>query len=110
LGGKPRPPNLEKNFIPVGHISLNTKYEDPGEPNPGEGVYWIATFYISAALQGTGLGRAAMDAVESMATSEPLCAQALALSTSVDVDASDPRWAALGKMQSQVRNKMSCWG
>lgn len=90
----------------MGHISLNTEYEELGVPNPGEGVYWIATFYISAALQGTGLGRASMDAAESMAASEPLCARALALSTAIDPDDDDPRWAALGKNRPKVWNTM----
>jgi hypothetical protein len=72
---------LEKRFIAVGHISLNKEYESPGHAEPAEGLYWVANFYISAALQFMGLGRAAMDAVESMAISEPLCVKTLALST-----------------------------
>jgi hypothetical protein len=45
-----------------------------------------------------GLGRAAMDAVESMAISEPLCAETLALSTLArDFVGKGERWRALGK-------------
>ena len=39
LGGKPRP-EIEitgKEFMPVGHISLNTEYEEPGFVEPEEG-------------------------------------------------------------------------
>lgn len=48
---------------------------------PEEGVYWIKTFYISNALRSKGIGRVAMDIVESMAIDEPLCAKTLALDT-----------------------------
>ena len=98
LGGKPRSPNSCKKFLPVGHISLNKEYESPGYAEPAEGLYWIATFYISSALQSMGLGRAAMDAVESMAISEPLCAKTLSLSTVAnDYDSKEERWIALGR-------------
>ncbi|TVY65646.1 hypothetical protein LSUE1_G006192, partial [Lachnellula suecica] len=80
FGGKPRiATNAE--FLPVGHISLDSEYETAEHAEAEEGLYWIATFYISTALQGSGLGRAAMDAVEAMATSEPLNARVLGLST-----------------------------
>lgn len=61
LGGKPRVPT-EESFLPVGHISLYTQYEQEGldESIPVPGVYYISTFYVSAALQSSGLGRAAM--------------------------------------------------
>ncbi len=84
LGGKPREPTIEK-FLPIGHISLYTEYETPGLEftvfKPEEGVCWIATFYISHVLQSAGLGRAAMDTIEATATSHPLNAKVLALST-----------------------------
>jgi hypothetical protein len=103
LGGKPRAPDLGKKFVPVGHISLNKEYETPGYAEPAEGFYWIATFYISAALQFMGLGRAAMDAVESMAISEPLCAKTLALSTVArDYEGKHERWEALGRDPPKV--------
>jgi hypothetical protein len=103
FGGKPRTPVLGRKFIPVGHISLNSEYEEPGYQDPMPGLYFIATFYISAVLQGTGLGRAAMDAVESMAISEPLCAKTLALSTVArEYDGKDERWKALGREPPKV--------
>lgn len=103
LGGKSRAADTERKFIPVGHISLNKEYETPGYAESAEGFYWIANFYVSDALQGMGLGRAAMDAVESMAISEPLCAETLALSTVArDYVGKDERWAALGREPPKV--------
>ena len=46
---------------------------------PNTGAIWIKTLYISNALQSSGLGRAAMDAIEAMATEEPICARTLML-------------------------------
>jgi GNAT superfamily N-acetyltransferase len=103
LGGKPRSAYMGKKFIPVGHISLNKEYETPGYAEPADGFYWIANFYISDALQGMGLGRAAMDAVESMAISEPLCAETLALSTLArEYVRKGETWTALGKEPPKV--------
>jgi hypothetical protein len=48
---------------------------------PKENLYWIKTFYIEHAFRSQGVGRAAMDIIESMATSEPLCARTLGLDT-----------------------------
>jgi GNAT superfamily N-acetyltransferase len=83
LRAKPRKPTHTK-FYPVGHISLDDRNEKTGNfvlDLPKEGVYWIKTFYVSKALRSKGIGRAAMDIVESMATEEPLCAKTLALDT-----------------------------
>jgi hypothetical protein len=103
LGGKSRTPNLAKKFIPVGHISLNKEYETPGYAEPTEGLSWIATFYVSTALQSMGLGRAAMDAVENMAIAEPLCAKTLSLSTvASEYEDKEERWTALGREPPQV--------
>jgi hypothetical protein len=94
LGGKPREPNPTKDFIPVGHISLDTEYETPNLLESKEGQYIIATFYVSNVLQGSGLGRAAMDAVEQMAISKPLFAKTLALSTVAnEYKGKDEKWA-----------------
>ncbi|MBE3043179.1 GNAT family N-acetyltransferase [Candidatus Bathyarchaeota archaeon] len=48
---------------------------------PSTGVIWIKSLYISSVLQSSGLGRAAMDALEAMAKDEPLCATTLMLDT-----------------------------
>lgn len=71
-------------FVPIGHISLDSKNKDAemvGLEIPSEGVFWIKSFFILQSLQGQGIGRAAMDAVEEMAAREPLWAQSLMLDT-----------------------------
>jgi hypothetical protein len=93
LGGRHRAiPLPPLNFIPVGHISLDSVSPDPDLADPSRGLYYISTFYISGVLQGNGLGRAAMDAVESMATEPPLCAKALALDTVAREQATSPEF------------------
>ena len=81
-GGKPRIiPLPQASFIPVGHICLGltpAHYDDPKEPF-AKGSYWISNFYVSRAVQSSGLGRAAMDTAERIATSEPLNARLLGL-------------------------------
>jgi len=82
LDGKPRDiPQPPRTFFPVGHISLDSQYDDPELADPNRGVYYVSTLYISNALQGSGLGRAAMDVVEVMATEPPFNGKALALGT-----------------------------
>lgn len=74
----------KESFIPIGHISLDSKNPDAEhiELNlPAENVFWIKTFYIRRTIQGQGIGRAAMDEVESMAVQEPLLAKILMLDT-----------------------------
>jgi hypothetical protein len=77
FGGKSRTPSPSDAFTPVGHISLDVDHEDASRSD----VYQISTFYVSTALQGCGIGGAAMDAVEAMATSAPLNAGMLTLYT-----------------------------
>ncbi|PVH78353.1 hypothetical protein DL98DRAFT_516832, partial [Cadophora sp. DSE1049] len=88
-GGKPRTiPLPQQSFIPVGHICLGlapAHYDDPKEPFV-TGSYWISNFYVSRALQSSGLGRAAMDTAEKIATSEPLNARMLGLNAINKVD------------------------
>jgi hypothetical protein len=71
FGGKPRTiPSPQRTFIPVGHTALghaSSTYINVGYVKDEEGLYWIANFYFSRALQGSGLGRAAMDTVENLA-------------------------------------------
>jgi GNAT superfamily N-acetyltransferase len=82
LTGKPRiTQRLSEPFIPVGHISLDFYNPDPSLADPSKGIFYISTFYVSRALQGGGLGRAAMDAIEQMAIEPPLNAKVLALDT-----------------------------
>lgn len=105
FGGKARTPT-SISFIPVGHISLDSQYEEPykvADHDLPKDIYWIATFYVSQALQQFGLGRAAMDSVEEMATKEPLNATMLGLSTARSVDeGNQARWAAMGRDPPKV--------
>ncbi|KXH61476.1 hypothetical protein CSAL01_03887 [Colletotrichum salicis] len=83
ISATPRTPT-GASFHPVGHISLDI--DNPAAaplnlPIPKDHVYWIKSLYVSFALQSCGIARAAMDLVESMATSEPLCAKTLMLDT-----------------------------
>lgn len=98
LGGKPRtPPSSSSPFIPVGHISLD-------EVEGVEDAYLISTFYVSQAIQGNGLGSAAMDVVEQMATSEPLNAKVLRLYTIAnEYEGKTERMKALGRKPPKVR-------
>ncbi|ROT35091.1 hypothetical protein SODALDRAFT_77547 [Sodiomyces alkalinus F11] len=78
-----REPKLA-SFVPVGHISLAK--DDPAARDldldlPSAGVMWIKAMYVSDALQNGGLGRAAMDAAEGMASRPPLNARVLVLDT-----------------------------
>lgn len=99
-GAKPRiVPLPQRTFIPIGHICLGriTDYEARGFVKREEGLYWISNFYVSRALQGNGLGGAAMDTVENLAISEPLCAKSLGLNA---INKNDPgreeKYKALG--------------
>jgi GNAT superfamily N-acetyltransferase len=79
----PRQPT-EESFIPIGHISLDSKNVEAEHIDldlPSKNVFWIKTFYIRQHIQGQGIGRAAMDEVESMAVREPLQAKTLMLDT-----------------------------
>ncbi|KFX99146.1 hypothetical protein V490_01922 [Pseudogymnoascus sp. VKM F-3557] len=80
LGGKPRTPS-SRSFIPVGHISLDSESANPGQADASQGLYCITNLYISRAIHGGGLGGAALDAIESQAINEPLCAKILSLDT-----------------------------
>lgn len=48
---------------------------------PDTGTVWIKTLYVSDALQSSGVGRAAMDALEELASDPPFCARTLMLDT-----------------------------
>ncbi|KAJ5294150.1 hypothetical protein N7508_008971 [Penicillium antarcticum] len=74
----------KESFIPIGHISLDSKNVEAEHLDldlPSGNIFWIKTFYIRQHIQGQGIGRAAMDEVESMAVREPLNARILMLDT-----------------------------
>lgn len=73
-------------LFPVGHISLDVENPEVKKLGleldlPPTDCYWLKTFYVSSALRNQGIGRAAMDIVEIMATEPPLNAKTLALDT-----------------------------
>jgi GNAT superfamily N-acetyltransferase len=83
INGVPREPTKE-NFIPIGHISLDSKNPDAEHIDfdlPAENIFWIKSFYVRKNIQGQGIGRATMDEVEAMAAREPLLAKILMLDT-----------------------------
>ena len=109
-GGKPRTiPLPQASFIPVGHICLGpapAHYDDPKEPF-AQGSYWISNFYVSRALQFSGLGRAAMDTAERIATSEPLNARILGLNAINKVDPDcEEKYKALNLPIPPVRSNL----
>jgi Acetyltransferase (GNAT) family len=102
LGGKTRLPSLQ-SFIPVGHISLDAESENVDQADASKGLYCITTFYISRAIQNGGLGRAAMDTIESEAINEPLCAKVLSLDTVANESTKRKEmWAELGQTPPSV--------
>jgi len=113
LGGKSREPNPERSFIPVGHISLDSENEDPNAADPTRGIYRISSFYVSGALQSSGLGRAAMDEIEHLAVSEPLNAKTLTLNTVAnEYEGKKERWDVLiseGKQVPKVGLPLVFW-
>lgn len=101
FGGKPRDiPSPQRNFIPIGHICLGPPSETNlqlGYVPKTEGFYWISNFYVSRALQGSGLGKIAMDTVENLAISEPLCAKTLGMNAINKFDPEmEEKYKALG--------------
>ncbi|CRK21332.1 hypothetical protein HYQ46_002128 [Verticillium longisporum] len=73
-----------KEFFPVGHIALDISYYEADGFNlnlPEGSTLWIKSLFISKALRSSGIGRAAMDKLEGMATSPPLSATTLMLDT-----------------------------
>ncbi|KAL2068411.1 hypothetical protein VTL71DRAFT_16509 [Oculimacula yallundae] len=108
LGGKERSPASSSAipFVPVGHISLNREYEEEGYVDVEEGLLFIATFWISPPLQGTGLGRSAMSSIENLASQPPLNAHTLALSTVAnEYEGKKERWAALKRAPPAISNQ-----
>lgn len=61
---------------------------------PATGAIWIKGLYVSHALQGSGLGNSAMDALEDLVTKEPLCARTIMLDTVSKKDQLNKEFAA----------------
>jgi len=86
LSGSSITPKVKSPFVPVGHICLDSDGADPvGKLSYRiENIYRITNFYVSRALQGSGVGGLAMDALESMAEGRPFYAKTLALNTAAN--------------------------
>ncbi|KAM5358351.1 hypothetical protein ACJZ2D_015367 [Fusarium nematophilum] len=107
IRAQPRTPTQEAIY-PVGHISLDADNVDAERLNidlPTENVYWIKTFYVSKALRSKGIGRAAMDTVESMAINKPLLAKTLALDTVQKDDARRLAYEKTGQVPRTVNHE-----
>ncbi|MCJ1381808.1 hypothetical protein MMC17_004919 [Xylographa soralifera] len=103
LRGVPRVPSRSLSFVPIGHISLDSENREPTLANEREHLYCITTFFISPTLQSYGIGRAAMDAIESMSLGAPLHAKALAISTVAKEHHYDTeKWIAYGRDPPKV--------
>ncbi|EKD15384.1 uncharacterized protein L3040_001751 [Drepanopeziza brunnea f. sp. 'multigermtubi'] len=104
LGSKPRAPTSAA-FIPIGHISLDSECAFEEQADASRGTYCITSFYISAALQGSGLGRAAMDRVEREAVKEPLHAKVLTLDTLSNSSMSKETFEEMGLPEPKMSNQ-----
>ncbi|KAK8050714.1 hypothetical protein PG994_012444 [Apiospora phragmitis] len=94
-------------FVPVGHISLDGWHADPSlGTSAAAGVYSLTTFYVSRAMQGVGIGGAAVAECERMAK-EDFGAKAMTLDTisNEDVAVDSPRRIALKRPIQNVTNQ-----
>ncbi|KAI1366288.1 hypothetical protein F5Y08DRAFT_142173 [Xylaria arbuscula] len=96
--GRPHKPDpLVSQFHPVGHIGLDAVTHEPElETSLANGILSLMNFYISRALQGRGLGGAAMAFCEQMAREE-FGARAITLETvaNSEVQPDSPRRIAM---------------
>ncbi|KAK6222608.1 hypothetical protein LQW54_000788 [Pestalotiopsis sp. IQ-011] len=94
-------------FHPVGHICLDGCVENHADNSlmisPEDGVYALAAFYISTALQGSGIGREAMTLFEETAVAVHN-ATTITLDTlsNEDTCVGSPRMIALGRPVPKV--------
>ncbi|KAM0811421.1 hypothetical protein AB5N19_11777 [Seiridium cardinale] len=98
---RPRAPDDARlaHFLPIGHISLDAWTADPElRASASDGVYSVMSFYISDALQKSGLGAAALSSCERMAATE-YGAKKITLGTISNEECTpdNPRRIAMGK-------------
>ena len=87
--------------------SYNPDAKDLDLGLPSTDTFWIKTFYVLHCLQSKGVGRAAMDEVESLAAREPLNAKCLVLDTvhrddQLKEDFAKAFWGAVPKVGGKV--------
>ncbi|KAK7941321.1 Acyl-CoA N-acyltransferases (Nat) [Apiospora aurea] len=95
------------DFVPVGHISLDGWHADPSLcTSAADGVYSLTTFYVSKAMQGVGIGGAAVAECERMAVDD-FGAKTMTLDTisNEDVAVDSPRRIALNRPIQKVTNQ-----
>ncbi|ROV91663.1 hypothetical protein VMCG_09266 [Cytospora schulzeri] len=92
---QPREAATDRSFIPIGHIALDLREAQNKRLNitssssssssdndgGGDGIVWVASLYISWALQRHGLGREVMRLAEDVAAHGPLQARWIVLDT-----------------------------
>jgi GNAT superfamily N-acetyltransferase len=111
LLGQPREATYT-SFLPVGHIGIgmhNAAFTDPhGLQIPEIGSYWIKSFFVSFALQGLGVGGAAMAVAESLVRQAPLHAKYILLDAPHKEDQvnKSPQTVGYGKL---VENPCQSW-
>ncbi|KAI3328184.1 hypothetical protein F4824DRAFT_429428 [Ustulina deusta] len=94
-------------FHPIGHIALDSVTHEPElQTSRSNGILSIMNFYISTALQGCGLGGAAIDHCEKMAKGE-FGAKAITLETIANEEcrADSPRRIAMKRPIPTVTNQ-----
>ncbi|KAK8083809.1 hypothetical protein PG996_002590 [Apiospora saccharicola] len=94
-------------FVPVGHISLDGWHHDPSlQTSAADGVYSLTTFYVSGAMQGVGIGGAAVTECERMAAQD-FGAKTMTLDTisNEDVAVDSPRRIALNRPLQKITNQ-----
>ncbi|KAK7989886.1 hypothetical protein PG989_010201 [Apiospora arundinis] len=109
-GGTRCPPEIAGDgdlFVPVGHISLDGWHADPSlQTSAADGVYSLTTFYVSKAMQGVGIGGAAVAECERMAV-EDFGAKTMTLDTisNEDIAVDSPRRIALKRPILKITNQ-----
>lgn len=97
----------DTTFHPIGHICLDGCVENHADNtlmiSPEDGAYALAAFYISTALQGSGIGREVMELFEKTAV-EVHNATTITLDTlsNEDTCVGSPRMIALGRPVPKV--------
>ncbi|KUL82158.1 hypothetical protein ZTR_11082 [Talaromyces verruculosus] len=98
------PPSPALVAIPAGHISLDS-YAEPSDPElavEDRSIMTVQTFFILPEYQARGIGRAAMNLIEALATKEPYGSSrchtlTLTMVNSKYVEVDDPEWNGIWK-------------
>ncbi|GAA6064027.1 hypothetical protein JCM10212_004259 [Sporobolomyces blumeae] len=107
---KTGPPAPHPDFRPIGHVSLDWEdYEgDESLAKRDEGICTIASFYILASQQGTGLGSVVMRELEEQARESG--GKTITLNTLCGIAAQEPEfWKKMGMEFDPNRRLMEPW-